>query len=179
MDDLIKMLVGFRKTGDRALAEKIMQAILTDVHLFVLTKVPMQDVDDVRQDALFAIAQALYSFRGESRPEFFAYCYRITRATIAKYYRTRSREPQTHADFDALLAMIDKDAVNAYSTEIDKSDAREAVELLKKADPVCFELLYKRHVLELLLKDIGEDLGISENAARMRVNRCEESYLKG
>ena len=179
MDDLIEMLVRFRKSGDPALAEKIMNAILGDVHLFVLTKIPKADVDDVRQDALFAITLALFSFRGESRPEFFAYCYRITRATIAKYYRKRSREPQTHSDFDALLALLDKNAADTRPTEAEIRDVREAVELLKKADPECFELLYSRHVLELRLKEIGEDLGISENAARMRVNRCEESYLKG
>ena len=173
------MVVKYSKTGDPALAEKILNAILPDVHLFVLTKVPKQDVDDVRQDAVFAIALALYSFRGESRPEFFAYCYRITRASIAKYYRKRSREPQTYSDFEALLALIDEDAVNAHFTEVEKNDAREAVELLKRADPECFALLYSRHILELRLKEIGEDLGISENAARMRVNRCEESFLKG
>jgi RNA polymerase sigma factor (sigma-70 family) len=179
MDDLIEMVVRFRKTGDPALAEKILSAMVTDVHLFVLTKIPKQDVDDVRQDALFAIALALYSFRGQSRPEFFAYCYQITRATIAKYYIQRSREPQTHPNFEALLALIDKNAAETRSTEAEIRDAREAVELLKKADPECFEILYSRHVLELRLKEIGEDLGISENAARMRVNRCEESYLKG
>jgi RNA polymerase sigma factor (sigma-70 family) len=179
MDNLIEMLVGFRKTGDPALAEKIMSAVLADVHLFVFTKIPKEDVDDVRQDALFAIALALYSFRGESRPEFFAYCYRITRATIAKYYRKRSREPQTHPNFEALLALIDKKAADTRSTEAEIREEREAVELLKKTDPECFEILYSRHILGLRLKEIGEDLGISENAARMRVNRCEESYLKG
>jgi len=179
MDELISMLVRFRTSGDPALAESIMKAIVEDVHMFVLPKVPKQDVEDVRQDVLFAIAQALSSFRGESRQEFFAYCYRIARATIAKYYRKRSREPETHPDFDEFLALIDKEAVNAHFSEVDKSDAREAVQMLKLADPECFELLYTRYVLELPLKEIGEDLGISENAARMRVNRCEESYLKG
>jgi hypothetical protein len=52
----LKWLSDFSKTGDPALAEKILNAILPDVHLFVLTKVPKQDVDDVRQDAVFAIA---------------------------------------------------------------------------------------------------------------------------
>jgi RNA polymerase sigma factor (sigma-70 family) len=179
MDDLIEMIGRFQKTGDPALAEKIIIALYAEIYLFILPKVPSADVEDVRQDAVISIVHALYSFRGNSRGEFYGFCYRIVRVTIAKYYRKRSREPLTHADFEEILALIDKDAVNARSSEIDRSDAREAVAMLEKADPECFELLYSRHVLGVRLRELGEERGISENAARMRVNRCEQSFLKG
>jgi hypothetical protein len=66
------------------------------------------------------------------------------RATIAKYYIKRSRQPQTHPNFETLLALLDKNAAETRSTEAEIRDAREAVELLKKADPECFELLFSR-----------------------------------
>ena len=55
----------------------------------------------------------------------------------------------------------------------------EINEQLKAADPDCYELIYRHAVLGDIFKIIGEDLGISEDAAGMRFRRCVEKYLGG
>ena len=52
----------------------------------------------------------------------------------------------------------------------------EIAESLEKAEPQCFELIFRRYVLDDDFKIIGADLGISADAARMRINKCIEKF---
>ena len=148
MRDVFQMVCEYRENGDPKLLEEIIKAITVDVTLFIVGSVPEADRLDVRQIILLEIVKGLGSFKGEHRGTFFSWCYVIARAVVAKYHRKRKREPQTHPDYEAFLELIDRNAEREHLSQEDRRDAREGVELLKKADPECFELLFKRHVLE-------------------------------
>lgn len=179
MPDVFLMVDEYRKSGDRALLGEILKTISEDVTLYLLGRIPKNDVPDVRQDILLEIAQGLSRFRGTTREQFFSWCYVIARAATANYHRKRDRQPQTHPDLEALLAIVEQSAVRSRSSEEDIRDAREAIELLQSLDPECADLLFKRYVLELGLDEIGEQHGITANAARMRISRCEGTLSDG
>lgn len=173
MPDVFLMVDQYRKSGDPELLGDILETIAKDITLYVAGRIPRDDIPDVRQNVLLEIAKGLSRFRGKTREQFFSWCYVISRAAVANHHRKRNRQPQTHPDLETLLDMVDQSAARSRSSEEDIRDAREAIELLRSLDPECAELLFKYYVLELGLDEIGEQHGISANAARMRINRCE------
>jgi RNA polymerase sigma factor (sigma-70 family) len=170
----------FLKTRDPALVEPVVTALSTDIFLYVSNRgYSMEDAKDMRQDVMLDIVKGIFSCRAKDRPQFFAWCYAIARHRIARFLRERKRQPQPHPDFDALRERADTYAASQPSLENEKSKLREAIEILRRLGGDCYELVVSRHFFGLGLKEVGENFGISEDAARMRINRCLEKALKG
>ena len=161
----------FRRTGDLALFERIYLSVREDLKVFVAGKVPALDFDDVVQDVVIQIFRGLRGFRGELKKEFYGWFYAIARARISKYYQNRPRNVDL-PDFDLLSKIIEE---SGHISDSDKIAFKDALEVLSKIDPECAKLLYERHFLGFCNGEIGETWGISEDAARKRVARCEES----
>ena len=178
MRDVFAMVDEYRQSQDFKLLEAIVMAISDDITLFVAGRVPEADVLDVRQEILLEIIRGLAKFRGDTRESFFSWGYIIARAMIAKYHRTRGRQPQPHPDIDELANLVQQNADNGHSSEEDIRDALEALEVLRTTSPECYELLFNRYVLGFSLEVIGKFLGISADAARMRAKRCEDRLEK-
>ena len=53
-----------------------------------------------------------------------------------------------------------------------RHDFEYAMNLLRNSAPPCYVLLWDRFILECEHEEIGEALGVSADAARMKVNRC-------
>jgi RNA polymerase sigma-70 factor (ECF subfamily) len=179
MPEVFELIAAYRKSRDPKLLNEVLSLLASPISLFLVAKIPAQDVSDVRQDVLLSIFKGIRAFKGESREQFFSWCYIIARAAIATYYRKREKLGEPPPDYETMLKMLEKNAERAHRKEEELRDAREALAFLQRADSDCFDLLYKRHVLEFSFDEIGRLFGISANAARMRVERCAKSLAKG
>jgi RNA polymerase sigma factor (sigma-70 family) len=178
MDEFGECLSEYRKTGSAEAARKLIEPIIGDVHLFVAQKVKIDDAPDLSQDILLEIVKSLHLCKAESRAQYLAWCYGIARHLIAKHYRRSGKEPKAHPDFDEFYRLVDQYALHSRMTEAEQREMHEAIEMLKEVSPEGYDLLFRRHVLDMDLKEIGDDYGISADAVRMRIKRCLENYPK-
>jgi RNA polymerase sigma factor (sigma-70 family) len=177
MDDLAKLIADRGGGDDDEVIARIAKLIYPAIYLRVLQKVKVDDAADLTQDILLQIVKGFRLFRGDSQAEFFGWCYAITRAQIGRYYRNLEKQSETtHPDFEEFHRLVDQYALKHQMTESEKREMHEIAESLQKADPGCFELIFRRHVLDDDFKTIGADLGISADAARMRINKCIEKF---
>jgi RNA polymerase sigma factor (sigma-70 family) len=174
MKDIIDMVIEYREGPDPERLGRIIELLRPDLFLFIYSRIPENDVEDVCHEILLEIIKGLHSFKGSKRRERYSWCFMLARAGIAKYYRKRVRIPKLDLDFDELSRLIDQNAARAHRSEMDKRDAYEALEMIRKAVPDCAELLYERYILGLQLKEMGARRGISEDAAKMRLKRCDD-----
>jgi RNA polymerase sigma factor (sigma-70 family) len=180
MDSLDDLFLDYRRTGSPETVGRIIKAIYKSVYLGVIRKVRVDDAADLTQNIIIEIVKGLHLFRGVTSREFHGWCYAISRAQIAKHYREKGKHGEgTHLDFDEFSRMVDQNALANNLTESEKRELHEINERLRNADPECYELVFRRHVLENDYKTLGDDYGISAGAARMRVERCIEKYVGG
>lgn len=129
------------------------------------------ELDDVRQQALFALVQALASFRGECEPAHFAA--RIA-ARIALTAARRARAARARCDdaveLDDLVsgAMPHDDLVRHRRTELLR-------ELLTRIAPEQAETLTLRVVLGWSLPEVAAATGVPLNTVRSRIRLAKHA----
>lgn len=184
MDKVEELLEGllkqYRRTASKEALSELLGSTYRNIYLAVLGKVSVNDAADVTQVAMVQVACGLPKFRGESAASYRSWCYQITRAQIAKYYHAREKNAEaTHPDHAEFERLINIYALENNLSEVELLEMREINQQLRAADPDGYELIYRHAVLGDTFRTIGEDLGISEDAAGMRFRRCVEKYLGG
>jgi len=185
MDHLIKFLrayqtgrtVDFRERMAEVIIEEVGPALLAYIERHCLR----EDVEDVSQETLMAIAENLEKFevRDDSARLFWGWCYRIARRKVADAHRRRGKESQ-HTSLDdeavgaeALWRAIEASEVDEPMSRGERLDLQEAIDLLKSLSPECFECLWKYHILGLPFVEIWESEELGYDTARRRIERCE------
>ena len=133
------------------------------------------------QETLAAIVEKLDEFKieGDSAKPFWGWCYGITRHKIADAHRRRGKESE-HMSLDdeavyaeVLWRAIEASAVDEPISPGERLDLKDAMGMLKKLSPECFECLWKYHVLGLPYGEIWKSEELDYDTARMRIKRCE------
>jgi RNA polymerase sigma factor (sigma-70 family) len=120
----------------------------------------------------FAVAFAKRErFRDVGRPGG-AWLYGIAGRELARYFRRRKVELRALARLGVERPALDQEAAAALDTMIEADCHRgELTEALARMSPAAREAVSLRVVDELEYAEIGERLGCSEVAARVRVHR--------
>ena len=185
MDQLIKFLRAYQTSRTVDFRERMAEAIVEEVgpvlSAFVERRCLREDVEDVSQETLVAIVEKLDELRikGDSSKGFWGWCYKIARHKIADAYRRRAKESKHMSlddeavDAEVLWHAIEASAVDEPISLAERLDLKDAIGMLKKLSPECFESLWNYHVLGLPYGEIWSSEELDYDAARMRIKRCE------
>lgn len=176
MDDIMKLIRTYRVTAalDQRLrlADTLFRSIAAEIRFFVFSSVPQEAGDDVFQETLKAIAAGLGRFEGDTKSEFWAWCYRIARNKSSDYFRRREADRLHSVSPDELLKMIESGQPRTAIPAQEKLDLEYAVQLLRKANPDCYEFLWKHYVVGLAYGEIASEHNLQYDNVRMKISRC-------
>ena len=178
MDRLMEWIQHYQRGADFDLQLRLVEEILRDVrpalHLYLTRRCPEAEVDDVLQESLVAIAMALGEFEGRTPGRFWSWCYRIASNKLNDFLRKKTQSaPERIAD-DVLWAGLEAVAGPGSLPPGLRLDFEYAMNLLHNAAPPCYDLLWERFIMGCEHEELGEALGVSADAARMKLNRCLE-----
>ncbi len=133
------------------------------------------DVDDVVQQSLIALIQALAAFRGECSPAHYASRIAV-RTAMAARRRTRTREGRHDAsvDTDALAISDDSPSDQAFA----ERRKRVVRELLDELPPEQAEAMALRIALGWSLGEVAEATGAPLNTVRSRLRLAKQALRK-
>lgn len=179
MDGMLKLVRSFRFETALdmrvTIAERVLDGVEAKIQLFCASSIADSfAARDVAQHALMAIAKDLARFRGDTLPEFWAWCFQISRNKIRDHFRERAQIEDRFRPLppDEIERLIDQAGGSGALSPADKVDFDDAIRLLRQAEPECLEYLWKHFVFGLGYQDIADDHALSYDGARMRVNRC-------
>ncbi|MCU0700032.1 MAG: sigma-70 family RNA polymerase sigma factor [Myxococcaceae bacterium] len=133
------------------------------------------DVDDVAQQSMIALVQALPSFRGECAPAHFANSI-TTRFALAARRRQTTRATRTDDAIEVDTLFSDaRTAVDHVLAEKRRSAIRE---LLGTLPEVQAETLALRVVLGLSLGEVAAATNVPLNTVRSRIRLAKEALMK-
>lgn len=134
------------------------------------------DVDDVVQHALLAVFQYGPKFEIEDSEHYRAVLIRIVENTIRKMIRDGRREKRWAGREEPLPSgsvIVLTDGVTRPASAADRNERRAFLQLgLELLEPADREVVLGRQWQGLSFKDLGDNLGISEEAARKRFDRA-------
>src|ERR1700722_16733919 len=165
MDDVFKQVKTFRFTSGlperMRLAESICRAVQIDLRRFVLGSVRPPSDDDVMQETLKGIATGLGKFDGNSKEEFWSWCYRIARNKISDHYRRQKKERAEPMPEHELRELMELSFQLSPPTAEMRHDLEHVMNMLMAAKPECHGYLWNHYVHGLGYNEIAEEQKIS------------------
>ena len=156
------------------LADELFRIIGPELRFFAFSAVPQSAGDDVSQEIFKAVATSLKRFAGDTKEEFWAWCYRIARNKISDYFRAQGSDRLQSMPPDELWQLMEDSDQNAAHAPTDRHDFEYAVQLLRRSKPGCYDVLWQHYVIGIAYAEIANEQGISYDAARMKIGRCLE-----
>ena len=144
--------------------------------MFLWSRCPPSDLDDLLQEVTIAIVNGLENFNGASEREFHGWWHRIASNKAADVHRGRGRNPAIPNVDDSWVELIEASGKRMPMNPGEQLVLKELVAWLKSLDPENFTLVWMSRVEEMTYGEIGDTLGVSENAVRMRVTRCLDKW---
>jgi DNA-directed RNA polymerase specialized sigma24 family protein len=173
-EKLEDLLANYHATLSPEDAERFIRRIFSSIHLYILPRVPVDIVEDVRSEALRDIAYNLVNIGHDWAPErIWGWCYMIAKRRIFDYYKEHAKTPFTRVDPDELERLFEQ-GIDESSSPAEIAEARDAVELLKNADENGLELLWQVHIVGETISELAAQKGKSYDAVRMEVERSRQ-----
>lgn len=132
------------------------------------------DLDDVVQQSLIGLVQALPSFRGECSPAHFASRI-VTRTALAARRRTALRGDRQDDSIEPDAFAVDPSQAEALEAERRRHAVRALMEKLPEEQA---ETLALRVVLGFSLEEVAEATGVPLNTVRSRVRLAKTALKK-
>lgn len=169
MDPDLDLLAAWRG-GDKAAASTILKKYYFVVRQAVLTKVPEAAIDDIVQDVFEALVEGRDTFRADASLKTFVL--KITRNTIADFFRERERKPVDHV---GVLQSSVRDLCAGPSSLLLKHEKDrillEALRSIALDDQFILELYYWD---DMSGPDLAQVFECPEPAIRSRLRRAKE-----
>ncbi len=126
------------------------------------------DAEDVLSDCFLKIARGAHAFRAGTNG--YAWCMRIARNT--SFDLLRKRKIRAEEDLDAFFHLSDE----RYSParRLEALALEEAIEKLSAEERRC---IYFRYYLDLTVREVAQELGISKSAAARKLDGAEQKLL--
>jgi RNA polymerase sigma-70 factor, ECF subfamily len=162
------------KRGDPRAFEELVRLTHRDVYSLALRLTGNgDDAADVAQETYMKVVRSIGSFRGEAK--FSTWLYRVTaNAAITSLRRGASRrleEPLEAGDWERLPAPASADP----ALHLERRELRDQLDAALAALPTGYRtVVVMKDVYGLSLQEIGEHLGISEGAAKVRLFRARQ-----
>jgi len=176
MDELIKLVKTYRLTAGVAdrlrLAEDIFRLIEPNLRFFVFKAIRPPAAEDVLQEVLKAVAIGLRKFSGDSREQFWAWCYRIARNKLNDHFHGQATNRELPMHQDELWQLVESSAQVSPLSPADRHDLEYAMKLVTASKPECYDYLWKHFVFGLAYGEIAEEQNLSYDSVRMKIGRC-------
>ena len=168
----IKTLVTKSATGDNESCKKLYEHLADKVFAYVHYRVATREqAVDVTQDVFIDLFPALATFVYQSREQFYAFVFVITRRKIARHYaNTKSTAKQT---FDE-VHMSESNSLTSEANPL-QLDIRVALQTL---DEVARDIVILHHWSLYTLKEIAVLKEMNESAVRVRHHRALKQLAK-
>jgi len=160
-------LVARLRAGDGEAAREFYDRYAARLHRFVrnaLGAVAATEADDVLQETLLALGEALPYFRGES--SLFTFACSIAHRKVASFLRTHGRRERLAAA--ALPGNEPAEPGDARRTDVSRTLGAIKAEHR--------EVLVLKYVEELSVAEIAVALGLSEHAVESRLARARRAF---
>ena len=131
-----------------------------------------EDFDDLYQEMLIQIHEALKNFREESKLS--TYIYRVALNTALTFSKKSSKKRETYPDSEATFETPDDEVSEKRKSEQKIELLYTAINELKKDDRAIMFL----HLEGKQYSEISEILGIAENNARVKFMRIKKRLHK-
>jgi RNA polymerase sigma-70 factor (ECF subfamily) len=125
------------------------------------------EAEDVAQEAYLRAYRALRGFRGEARFE--TWLYRITANTAMNHLRRRDRFGDVLAEDDQRVVSIEEPGRAALDDVVERDEIERALGTLPVGQR---SVVLLKDVYGFSCAEIGEELGISEGAVKVRLHRA-------
>ena len=162
----VELLAACRR-GDPGAFEEVVRRTHRQVYTQALRLVgDRQEAEDVAQDAYLRVFRGLSGFRGEA--QFETWLYRIVANAAMSHLRKRRR-------FGDVLALPDDEpaqipsSVRVDEETVDRDELRRALEGLPTS---LRSAVILKDVYGLSCQEIGDQLGITEGAVKVRLHRA-------
>lgn len=176
MDDLIKLVRTYRVTAGLAerqrLADAIFRVIAPDLRAFVFSAIVPQAAEDVAQEVLISITKSLKTFKGNSKGEFWEWCYMIARRRIYDHIQKRDSDRLQPIPHDEILDLLDASEQAEPMSAADRHDLEYALKLLDGSKPECRGYLWNHYVIGFDYGEIAEEQNLKYDNVRMKIGRC-------
>lgn len=153
MDELIKLVRTFRLTAtllERVkLAEDIFSEIEPALRFFVFGAIRPPAAEDVLQEILKGIATGMGKFRGDTKEQFWAWCYAIARHKLNDHYRKQAADRLQPMPQEEFWEFAEASEDNSSLSAGDRHDLEYAMNLLNAAKPECYEYLRQHYIFGL------------------------------
>ncbi len=179
MPELIDLINAHRAAVSTKAREETLVALFDflnpDLYLFFLRKVPDQDAQDLRSTTLLDIHKGLKNFKGDNSQVAWEWCYTIARRKLAAHFEKKGTSVTKAVDPELLEELASASLqTKPFENAAEKIDVQEALAILNKSDPDCFEVLWERFISGLGYRELGSKIGKTADAARMQISRCIE-----
>ena len=168
MDELVAAARG----GDQEAFEELVR--LTHVDVYSLARRLTGDPDDARDDVQEAYLRAFRSigtFRGDA--QFSTWMYRITANCASTHRRRRTRH--RHLELADDHGGVDLDADHDPEDRATRAGLRDRLEAaISVLPPKLRSVVVLRDLHGLSHRDIADELGITESAAKVRLHRARK-----
>lgn len=166
-------LVERARHGDRVAFDELVRETYRDMHRLALRLTrDEQDADDVVQEAYVRAFRGIRRFRGDAG--FATWLHRITANCASTFMARRARHG--HVELDRELALVDHHPESDPSLRCEASALRSAVDRAVGQLPARLRAVVElRDAHDLSHREIADQLGISESAAKVRLHRARNS----
>jgi RNA polymerase sigma-70 factor, ECF subfamily len=164
-------LLAASRRGDPKAFEEVVRRTYRHVYTQALRLVgDRHEAEDVAQEAYLRAFRGLPEFRGDARFE--TWLYRIVANAAVSHLRRRGRFGQLTADPEEdLAADVEADSRREPSLE-DQAVDRDALSHALAELPVGLRIpVVLKDVYGMSCREIGEELGVSEGAVKVRLHR--------
>ncbi|MGH2810179.1 MAG: RNA polymerase sigma factor [Actinomycetota bacterium] len=132
-----------------------------------------EDAADVTQDTYLKVVRSIKQFRGEAK--FTTWLYRVTSSVAISKLRKRARRANEITIDDAQWATIPASAASDPVEASEKKLLRERLDQALLALPEGYRsVVVLKDIYGFSLADIGNHLGITEGAAKVRLFRARQ-----
>ena len=153
--------------------EKIWKKFKDKLKQFILKRVSNEDdAEDILQEVFLKIHYNIETLRDRSKIQ--SWIYTITRNTVIDYYR---REKPTYELSETLLETLPA-AEDSFESNV-TGELNQCVKILVNYLPDKYrEAILLTEYKGLILKEMGDQLGLSLSGAKSRVRRAREKLKK-
>lgn len=175
--ELIKLLEKAR-SGDSDALESLLRLIQPQLHRFSMNMCRhTEDAEDILQESLIAIVQALNRFKGDS--SFSTWMYSIARSFCIKKRRKSKFAPNVEESWEQLPSSVQEGVEGNAKGPLEEVEQAEMWTLIQDAlrtlDHRDRELIILRDIEGLRAKEVSEIVGLSVSAVKSRLHRARST----
>lgn len=134
-------------------------------------------VEDIKQEVFFSCTKRVDLLNSMNEKQMLSYLCTAARNYCINEYHRRNKMQKTQAEYAEHVHLLMDDHIDFVAFENQYGFSDETMQLLKLLNPEDRAIMIYRFHHELLLAEIGEILGLSEEAVKKRYQRARKKMI--